>query len=347
MKLRPESPVLPAAVREAAAVWVARLDAGLSPEERAELEAWRQADALHAAALENLSAAWGRLDLPRVRGVSPAAEMALYARERRRVRRRTTASVAAVALLAFAGWWSWPAAPVVPGVEKAPPSQVAQAAPTSRLLTLADGSVVELNAGAEIAPEFTPALRRVRLLRGEAHFAVTKDRTRPFIVDAGGVEVRAVGTAFAVRFGQTEVEVLVTEGRVAVGRPEGASNTADSFAGAGAVPVVPAGSRVLVRLQAQTVPTQVSTLSDEEISRRLAWRGTWLDFSAMRLADAVAEVNRHNREQLVIADAALADLRVSGLARADRVDDFVRLLELSGVRVERRAGGEILLRTAP
>lgn len=345
MNPRPAPAPFPASVREAAAAWVARVDAGLSPEERAELETWLRADPLHPAALESLSAAWGRLDLPRLRGTAPAAEMALYARQRRRTRRRTTAGVAAVALLAFAGWWSWPAP--APSTDGAPAVQVAAAVPTSRLLTLADGSVVELNAEAEIAPEFTAGLRRVRLLRGEAHFAVTKDRARPFIVDAGGVEVRAVGTAFAVRFGPTEVEVLVTEGRVAVGRPEGASNSADTFAGGDGTPVVPAGSRVLVRLQAQPAPAQVSTLSPEEISRRLAWRGTWLDISAMRLADAVAEVNRHNRAQLVIADAALADLRVSGLARADRVDDFVRLLELSGVRAERRANGEILLRAAP
>lgn len=345
MNPRPAPAPFPAPVRDAAAAWVARVDAGLSPEERTELETWLRADPLHPAALESLSAAWGRLDLPRLRGTAPAAEMALYARQRRRSRRRTTAGVAAVALLAFAGWWSWPAP--APSTDGAPAVQVAAAVPTSRLLTLADGSVVELNAEAEIAPEFTAGLRRVRLLRGEAHFAVTKDRARPFIVDAGGVEVRAVGTAFAVRFGPTEVEVLVTEGRVAVGRPEGASNSADAFAGGGGAPVVPAGSRVLVRLQAQPAPAQVSTLSPEEISRRLAWRGTWLDISAMRLADAVAEVNRHNRAQLVIADAALADLRVSGLARADRVDDFVRLLELSGVRAERRANGEILLRAAP
>ena len=66
--------------------------------------------------------------------------------------------------------------------------------------TLEDGSVVEsLNRGAEIAVNFTPGERRVALLKGEANFEVAKNKERPFIVSAGGVDVRAVGTAFNVR----------------------------------------------------------------------------------------------------------------------------------------------------
>jgi transmembrane sensor len=45
---------------------------------------------------------------------------------------------------------------------------------------------------------------------------VTKDPVRPFIVMAAGVAVRAVGTAFNVKLDSTAVEVLVTEGMVAV-----------------------------------------------------------------------------------------------------------------------------------
>ena len=46
--------------------------------------------------------------------------------------------------------------------------------------TLPDGSVIELNAGAEIAVNFTPAQRGVRLLRGEALFAVAHNPGSPF-----------------------------------------------------------------------------------------------------------------------------------------------------------------------
>jgi transmembrane sensor len=51
---------------------------------------------------------------------------------------------------------------------------------------------------------------------GEAHFFVEKDPQRPFVVNAAGIDVRAVGTAFNVRIDPAAVEVLVTEGRVRV-----------------------------------------------------------------------------------------------------------------------------------
>ena len=51
----------------------------------------------------------------------------------------------------------------------------------------ADGTVVELKRGADISVEFSKRLRRVVLLRGEAHFQVAKNKDWPFAVDAGGL----------------------------------------------------------------------------------------------------------------------------------------------------------------
>ena len=94
--------------------------------------------------------------------------------------------------------------------------------------TLEDGTVVELNKGAVLAVEFSARVRRVRLERGEAHFTVTKNPARPFIVSARGMDVVAVGTAFNVRLDSAVVEVLVTEGRVRVSEmPEAAAGAAE------------------------------------------------------------------------------------------------------------------------
>lgn len=334
-----------------AAAWVARVDAGLTAEARTELARWLAADPRHAVAFEKLTRTWGQLDTPRVRGVAASAETTLRQRARRRTVRRTAlASTVAALALAAVVWRPLQSRPTIePAVTLATaPAPAINATP--RMQILDDGTVVALQADAEIAVRFTAARRHVQLVRGEAHFEVVKDRARPFIVDAGGVEVRAVGTAFAVRLDPAEVEVLVTEGRVAVGRPEGAENSADVVSHAGETPVVPAGSRVLVRLNAATAapePARVVTLSGEELGRRLAWRSVSLDFSGTRLADAVRQVNRYNRDQIVIEDSSLADLRVSGIVATDKLDTFVRLVELMEVRAERRPSGEIVLRRAP
>jgi transmembrane sensor len=42
-------------------------------------------------------------------------------------------------------------------------------------------------------------MRELYLRKGEAHFEVARDRSRPFLVHAGDAVVRAVGTEFEVR----------------------------------------------------------------------------------------------------------------------------------------------------
>lgn len=63
--------------------------------------------------------------------------------------------------------------------------------------------------------------RRVALQRGEAHFEVHHDPARPFVVQAGGSSIEAVGTAFNVYLrDESKLEVLVTEGRVLISWPK-------------------------------------------------------------------------------------------------------------------------------
>ena len=75
---------------------------------------------------------------------------------------------------------------------------------------LHDGSIVELNKGAQISIRYSGDERRVDLLSGEAYFEVAKNPDRPFIVSARGIDVKAVGTAFNVRLHNDSLEVLVT-----------------------------------------------------------------------------------------------------------------------------------------
>ena len=213
------------------------------------------------------------------------------------------------------------------------PLSTALAAPCERRV-LDDGSVIELNRGARIAVEFSPALRRVRLERGEAHFVVAKDRARPFVVEAAGVTARAVGTAFNVRLAAAEVEIVVTEGRVAVG---------DAIA----PPVLAARQRAVVPLSAAAIAPAVATLSEADFAARLAWQPRLLDFSDAPLGEVVAALNARNPVQLVLAAPALRDLRVNASIRSDNIEGCVRLLESAlELRAEWRSETEILLRAA-
>lgn len=143
--------------------------------------------------------------------------------ELRRRRRRAKAGVitATLAVLLVAAGWQFRS---VERPVSRPPSAPIVSVPFRRVLN--DGSKVELTGSTRLAVEFSKAVRRVILSEGVAHFHVASNPSRPFVVVASGVEIRAVGTAFSVELSPHQVEVIVTEGRIAMnklGEPPGSS----------------------------------------------------------------------------------------------------------------------------
>jgi transmembrane sensor len=336
----------------AAAVWLASFDAGLSPEKRRQFEHWLSADPLNADAWSDLKGAWAVFDGPRISGDAPAMVRELAARRRRRQWTVRLGACTTAVAAAAAAWAFFAARPALPsagiGIVA---SNAVILKPESRVLP--DGSVVELNKGARIEVNYQPAARNVRLVSGEAHFTVAKNHEWPFIVTVGGVEVRAVGTAFALKLGSENVDLLVTEGRVAVNRPAPDSvpdRSASATPGGSAQPLLVSAGGLLVVSTGTHGPDYVphiQTLTTEEIDRRLAWREPAIGLSDTPLADALALFNQGGRLHLSIADPQLARLRLSGVFRASNAEGFVRLLESNyGVRVERTGGGEVVLRGA-
>jgi RNA polymerase sigma factor (sigma-70 family) len=239
----------PAAIAREAAQWVLRRDRGLTASEQDDLMQWLAADPRHREALALHRWGWDELDrltgLQTSLGAVPDPD--LFAP---RVSRRAkflrwfaplTLGLAAAAVVMIYLSRARSVVPVV-NADIAVPAAPALAAPCERQ-TLPDGSVVELNRGASIEVAFTAAKRRVKLVRGEANFIVEKNPARPFIVNAAGVDVRAVGTVFNVRLGRAAVEVVVSEGRVKVEPPAAAAEQGGAFVSVGQRAVVPLDGR--------------------------------------------------------------------------------------------------------
>ena len=209
--------------------------------------------------------------------------------------------------------------------------------------TLEDGSILALNRGAVVNVRYTPQERQVQLVAGEAHFTVAKNGARPFIVIAGNVAVHAVGTAFNVRLGANEVDVLVTEGTVQVNRPTetSARETPAPLA------VLEAGERTTVPMANSEPAGPIATVAPQEIRQLLAWQPSTLDFTATPLFYIVNEFNLRNAPvRILIADTVLAGTEVSASLRSDNVEGFLRLLEAGfGVSAERE-GSTVILRRA-
>lgn len=84
-------------------------------------------------------------------------------------------------------------------------------------LTLADGTIVQINAASELLfPAHFEGPSRQVLLKGEACFNVKKDKEKPFIVRLGTLQVKVVGTLFNAKAyeEENEISIALLEGRV-------------------------------------------------------------------------------------------------------------------------------------
>jgi len=332
-------------IQREAARWVLRLDRGLSAVEQDAYSQWLAADPRHRRAVA--AQRWGWQELDRLAGLqasvsaSPDPDL-LVPRgwppaHRFRCRRRPVAvAIAAVVMAAGGLIWIRISAP-----EPLSPLALALLAPPCEQRALEDGSAVELRRDSALSVAFTAGERQVTLSRGEAHFNVAKNSAWPFIVAAGGAEIRAIGTAFDVRLRLGAVDVVVTEGHVRVA-PSARSHAAP-------VPVdAVRGQWAEVLLGTAGSAARVSNLGPAEIDARLAWLPRLLDFTGARLTEIVDEFNRHNEIKLVVGDPALRELRLSATFRSDNIKGFVRLMQSDfGMRADQDRQGEIVLFRSP
>jgi transmembrane sensor len=353
------------AIQRRAAEWLALRQArGLTLTEEADFADWRASDPRHAAIYSEVEASWRAFDTlaayPHSSDAAPDPDLLVRPRRvSRSVAPYLLAAAAAMVIMVSIGLKLGQ-----PGGAGLARVEVAQVEP--RLVRLPDGSEVEVNAGGAVTEYFTTDERRVRLVRGEAHFIVAKDPRRPFIVEANGVAVRAVGTAFNVRLGPDakDVEILVTEGTVKVAPPARAASPAN----AGLVPgawqtsaisasfdeaaILTAGQRTVVSTLPSANPIQpiVETLAAAEIDRALSWQTGRLILDAAPLAEVVERFNRHaagrkGLPRLTVTDPQLGEMRISGRIRSGNIESFVEALEANfNVIAERRPEGEIVLK---
>ncbi len=338
---------LEAGREEDAAGWLLEREDGFAPGRAEAFAAWRGGDQRNAAAFARVERTLAILDeMPAVRGplevrVGPAA------REEARVK----SPVRATDFRRWA-WVTGMAAAVVIGAStwralQSPTAaaQVYEAIGTDpRRVSLADGSVVDLNSNSRVEVQFSEGERHVTLVTGEAHFQVAHNQARPFIVAAHGISVRAVGTAFDVRLAGDHVDVLVVEGKVEV-----AHEAAGMFSAAKKTPLVPllvAGERTQVDVRSEAT-ARVEEIAPGEAHALLSWQNRMTSFVDVPLREMVDRINRCNALQLVIGDPQLGDRKVGGVIDLSQVTAFVRLLEQEGdIIADRGADGKIVLRRA-
>lgn len=181
--------------------------------------------------------------------------------------------------------------------------------------TLDDGSTVVLNTNSILEINYTRLRRDVRLVAGQVLFKVAHEAARPFVVAAANHEVVAVGTEFEVRLEGQNVRVALLQGRVRV-----APITAGRRAPAAAEVAVMTPGEQLVASPAGMLVNRTN------VGELVSWQSGRVRFDNMRLAEAVAEMNRYSRTRIVIDDPAAADIRITGAFRTGQSYSFAQTI---------------------
>jgi len=367
-----------------AARWLVRLD-GDTPVSDAtlrELREWLARSAVHRTTLEGLARNWRQLnvltELSVPLGRLESKRRSTFAGKAHGLLHWGTPACTALlfaAVLLFGGGFYWMTSLSLLASNGLYTTAVGE----QKTALLADGSAILLNTNTRVEVNFSKGYRDVRLLQGEAEFTVAKNPDAPFRVYVGKERVQAIGTAFTVYLKDSEVEVTVTEGQVALATLERAAQAqaqaqaplavedvssspvtqAAAVAAANSyvevLGTLRAGQRATMKNAPALDDTDTSILSavekvetvEGDIAKSLSWRNGYLIFSGDSLEDVVREISRYTTIEVEFADARAKEIRVGGQFKVGETDAMLEVLQASfGLKVTRLGREHVLLSVA-
>lgn len=203
---------------------------------------------------------------------------------------------------------------------------VSTPAATTTLVTLSDGTRVMLNANStlEYPASFDDAEVREVRLKGEAHFEVTKNPHRPFVVKAGEMQTQVLGTIFDVKaYRKDAPKVTLMEGKVKV-------SNADT--------------------EVEMRPGQTATLQADKIvvSKASSSASDWLegdfDMDQVTLAEAMSDIGAWYNKTVVFQSQANMDKLIHfRFSRRASLQEIITALNEMGVARIRMEKGKIMV----
>lgn len=203
---------------------------------------------------------------------------------------------------------------------------VSTPAATTTLVTLGDGTRVMLNANStlEYPASFDDAEVREVRLKGEAHFEVTKNPHRPFVVKAGEMQTQVLGTIFDVKaYRKDAPKVTLMQGKVKV-------SNADT--------------------EVEMRPGQTATLQSDKIvvSKASPSASDWLegdfDMDQVTLAEAMSDIGAWYNKTVVFQSQANMDKLIHfRFSRRASLQEIITALNEMGVAKVRIEKGKIMV----
>ncbi|HVP85710.1 MAG TPA: FecR domain-containing protein [Rhizomicrobium sp.] len=305
-----------AAVQLAASRWVVSRQDGehWTADDQAEFDTWLNASVANRISFLRAEQAWARTS--RAAALKrPMREPAPQPHSNQLPGAKFVAAIAA-ALLLGAGAFSYFSQPNYTPYETPVGGR--------QILTLSDGSQIELNTNSKVRIASAQNARRVIVDKGDVYFDVRHDARRPFVVVAHGRTLVDLGTKFLVRERPDALEVSLLEGKLKLEAPKG-GNTPATIMAPGEVAL------------ATERTTSVTRTEHAAITTELSWRQGILIFHHTPLSEAVAEFNRYTTRKIAIANPLVARLEINGKFRTNDVAMFADVTaDVLGLKADKR-----------
>ena len=343
--------------------WLIRLDgdATLSPEDIAALREWSDRSPTHREELQRISAFWDDANILTELAIPlskqsrrPEGLFSTLAAVLKQPQSIIAASILGIAVV-LTLW-------IYPQPHETANGIYGTAIGEQKITQLPDGSTIHLNTDSQVQVDYSATTRKLRLLRGEAHFQVAKDPGRHFEVHVAKSLIQAVGTAFSVQMRDDAMRVIVTEGKVELATQINAPGTelADSLNNSPnhttlesntmqpklvRIGTLSSGQSTTydsaIRIEQDNFPAKtvvadihVETIAEEDLKKQLAWRNGYLVFKGDTLTDVINEVSRYTPVTIEITDLALGQIPIGGRFKVGDMEALYEVLEVSfGIQV--------------
>lgn len=212
--------------------------------------------------------------------------------------------------------------------------------------TLPDGSVVWINSGTKIRYQSASNTRNV-YLEGEAFFKVKHDAEHPFIVHAGNIDVKALGTEFNVMAypGEDEVETTLMRGKVQITmaeKPDQKIILAPNEKLTVVKKQVVARDTVVHReLSFEVKPVQILPVVNE--AGEVAWMQDRLAFQNESFSSLARRMERRYNVHIVFNDESLKKEALSGIFENENIEKALHILKMTTPFQYRMKGDSVFI----
>lgn len=308
-------------IDDAATVWAAKAERGLTESEKTDFDAWIDGDSRRLGAYIRAQAAWIHAERAAALGKMPEGEPVVIVEDRpadtqrpQLLSRRMVMGVGG-ALAASA------AAAYVVDVERY--HTLESGVGEIRHIALKNGTTLVLDTDTRVDVVTSSNDRKLNLVRGQLFLDVARTRAAPLTVTARNLTVETIAGSFGLQnLIKAPLMALVTDGELLVSQSHGLLRDRRSIG-------VNKGHVLRLASDNRLAAAEVHPAGTAEQAQLLAWRDGMISFGGEMLADAVRAFDRYSATRIVVADPALARQKITGLFKANDPRGFATAIAAS------------------